>query len=72
MPPSEGPTRARYALDAEVTGDERLADVFRKVQMMHAGAARQAEGRLGLKDAEPRLTDVRAGGVTAQRDPGDV
>jgi hypothetical protein len=29
---------ARYALDAEVAGDERLADVFRKVQKMHAGS----------------------------------
>ena len=72
MPPSAGPTRARYTLDAEVTGDERLADAFRKVQMMHAGVAGQAEGMLGLKDAEPRLTDVRAGGVAAQGNPGDV
>ncbi|MBD0356341.1 MAG: hypothetical protein ICV57_04080, partial [Rubrobacter sp.] len=52
--PCEGPTRARYALDAEVTGDERLADVFRKVQVMHAGVTGQAEGMFGLKDAEPR------------------
>ncbi|MBD0356704.1 MAG: hypothetical protein ICV57_05930, partial [Rubrobacter sp.] len=34
----------RYALDAEVTGDERLANVFPKVQKMHAGVAGQAEG----------------------------
>ena len=40
--------------------------------MMHAGVAGQAEGMLGLKDAEPRLADVRAGGVAAQGDPGDV
>ncbi len=63
---------ARHALDAEVTGDERLANVFPKVQKMHAGVAGQAEGMLGLKEAEPRLADVRAGGVAAQGDPGDV
>ena len=55
-----------------MTDDEQLADVFRKVQKMHAGVAGQAEGMLGLNDAEPRLTDVRAGGVAAQGDPGDV
>jgi hypothetical protein len=63
---------ARYALVAEVTGAERLADVFRRVQKMHAGVPGQAEGMLGLKDAEPRLTDVRASRVAAQGDPGNV
>ena len=44
---------ARYALDAEVTSDEGLANVFPKVQKVHAEVAGQAEGMLDLKDAEP-------------------
>jgi len=51
---------ARYALDAEVTGDERLANVFPKVQEVHAGVARHPFGR------------CPGGWGSGPGDPGDV
>jgi hypothetical protein len=52
----------RYASDAEVAGDERLAGFFRETQAMHTQVAERAKGLLGILEPPPEF------GVT----PGDV
>lgn len=65
---------AGYALGAEATGNERLAEFFREVQRIHARIAERTEGILGVKStpalvASKGPTDVQDEG---DPDPGDV
>jgi hypothetical protein len=45
----------RYAADAEVTGDERLADFFREAQAMQAQLAERAKELLGILESPPEF-----------------
>jgi hypothetical protein len=45
----------RYASDAEVAGDERLAGFFRETQAMHTQVAERAKGLLGILEPPPEL-----------------
>src|SRR3712207_8882268 len=44
----------RYAADAEVTGDERLAAFFRDAQAMQAQLAERSKQLLGILETPPR------------------
>jgi len=68
----ETDTCAGYALDAEVAGNDNLADFFREVRRTHARVAKRAEGMLGVRGDEPRLTNVRLNAIPTEGDPGDV
>jgi hypothetical protein len=48
----------RYAADAEVAGDERLAGFFRETQIMQSQIAERAKGLLGI--LEPRRSSAPA------------
>lgn len=63
---------AGYALDAEATGNERLAGFFREVQGTHARIARRAKGVLVVPDDEHHPAGVRSSSIPAEGDPGDV
>ncbi len=59
----------RYALDAETTGDERLAAFFRETQVMQSQIAERAKGLLGILEPPPEFgassaTDTTASGST--------
>ena len=59
----------RYALDAETTGDERLAAFFRETQVMQSQIAERAKGPLGILEPPPEFgassaTDTTASGST--------
>lgn len=60
-----------YALDAETTGDERLAAFFREAGVLQAQLAERAKGMLGIPESgvapEPPPGDV-TGGIS----PGDI
>jgi hypothetical protein len=43
----------RYASDAEIAGDERLAAFFRETQRMHTQVAERAKGLLGILEPPP-------------------
>jgi hypothetical protein len=45
----------RYASDAEVAGDERLAAFFREAQAMHTQVAERAKGLLGILEPPPEF-----------------
>ena len=45
----------RYAADAEVAGDERLAAFFRETQVMHTQMANRAKGLLGILEPPPEF-----------------
>ena len=45
----------RYAADAEVAGDERLAAFFREAQAMHTQMAERAKGLLGILEPPPEF-----------------
>ncbi len=45
----------RYASDAEVAGDERLAAFFRETQAMHTQMAERAKGLLGILELPPEF-----------------
>ena len=45
----------RYAADAEVAGDERLAAFFRETQVMHTQMAERAKGLLGILELPPEF-----------------
>ena len=45
----------RYAADAEVTGDERLADFFRDAQAMQAQLAERTKELLGIPESLPEF-----------------
>jgi hypothetical protein len=45
----------RYASDAEITGDERLAVFFREAQTMHTQVAERAKGLLGILEPPPQF-----------------
>jgi len=45
----------RYASDAEITGDERLAALFRETQTMQAQIAERAKGLLGILEPPPEF-----------------
>jgi hypothetical protein len=63
---------AGYALEAEVTGNEQLADFFRDVQRTYTSVAGRAEEMLDSGGEGRTPTGVRPGGVPAEGDPGDV
>ena len=52
----------RYAADAEVTGDERLAEFFREAQVMQAQLAERSKELLGIPESPPEF-GVTPGGV---------
>src|SRR3712207_9447140 len=52
----------RYAADAEVSGDERLAAFFREAQVVQTELAERAKGMLGIDPSSGNLPGV-AGGV---------
>lgn len=59
----------RYASDAEVAGDERLAAFFRETQTMQTQVAERAKGLLGILEPPPEfgtspVTDTTASGST--------
>ena len=45
----------RYASDAEIAGDERLAAFFREAQTMHTQMAERAKGLLGILEPPPQF-----------------
>jgi hypothetical protein len=45
----------RYASDAEIAGDERLAAFFREAQTMHTQVAERAKGLLGILGPPPEF-----------------
>jgi hypothetical protein len=52
----------RYAADAEVTGDERLAEFFREAQVMQAQLAERSKELLGIPESPPEF-GATPGGV---------
>ena len=57
----------RYAADAEVAGDERLASFFREAQGMQTQLAERAKGMLGIGQVSHREAfDVPPEGMVAQ------
>jgi hypothetical protein len=58
-------TAGVYAVDAEATGDERLAAFFREAQGVHVGAAEQAKGLLGILEGAPEEGSYSAGTESA-------
>ena len=54
----------RYAADAEVTGDERLAEFFREAQVMQAQLAERSKELLGIPESPPEF-GATPGGVTS-------
>ena len=69
----------RYASDAEVAGDERLAAFFRETQAMQTQVAERAKGLLGIREPTPeeggipRIEDVgRRRGRGTEPPRGDV
>ncbi len=59
-----------YALDAEATGNERLASFFRDVQETYTSVAERTEEILGGEGQLP--AGRRPDSVVAGEDPGDV
>lgn len=64
-----------YAIDAEATGDERLAAFFREAQDAQTQIAQRAKRLLGIVEAPPETgigpEDI-SGGVPPEGSPGDV
>jgi hypothetical protein len=61
----------RYASDAEISGDERLAAFFRETQVMQSQIAERAKGLLGILEPPPEFgtgpaTDTTASGSTPE------
>jgi hypothetical protein len=53
----------RYASDAEISGDERLAAFFREAQAMQTGMAEHAKRLLGILEPPPEFgSDPATGG----------
>jgi hypothetical protein len=56
-------TCERYALDAEVAGDERLVAFFRETQALQSGIAEEAKWHLGILEPPPEFgADSATGG----------
>lgn len=63
----------RYALDAEVAGDDRLAGFFREVQVLNTGVAERTKDLLGIRGAAPGTERAPTAGYVPPGDrPGDV
>ena len=45
----------RYALDADASGDERLATFFREAQILQTELAERAKGLLGILEPPPEF-----------------
>ncbi len=63
----------RYASDAEVAGDERLAAFFRETQTMQTQVAERAKGLLGILEPPPEFgvpPDAISGGAAPPPTPG--
>ena len=58
----------RYAADAEVVGDERLAAFFRETQAMHTQMAERAKGLLGILEP-PSEFGVEPGTISGGGQP---
>jgi hypothetical protein len=61
----------RYASDAEIAGDERLAAFFREAQTMHTQVAERAKGLLGILEPPPAF-GVEPGTISGGVPPQDV
>jgi hypothetical protein len=59
----------RYASDAEIAGDERLAAFFREAQVVQAQIAERAKGLLGILEPPPEL-GVEPGTISGGIPPG--
>jgi hypothetical protein len=59
----------RYASDAEVSGDERLAAFFREAQLLQTELAERAKGMLGISPAT-RVSSENSSGVAGGAEPG--
>ena len=59
----------RYASDAEVAGDERLAAFFRETQAMQSQVAERAKGLLGILEPPPEF-GVEPGTISGGVPPG--
>jgi hypothetical protein len=59
----------RYASDAEIAGDERLAAFFREAQVVQAQIAERAKGLLGILEPPPEL-GVEPGTISGGVPPG--
>ena len=62
----------RYAADAEIAGDERLAAFFRETQVMQSQIAERAKGLLGILEPPPEFGTSSATGTTASGSRPDV
>jgi hypothetical protein len=62
-------TCGRYASDAEIAGDERLAVFIRETQTMHTQIAERAKGLLGILEP-PSEFGVEPGTVSGGVPPG--
>ena len=62
----------RYASDAEVAGDERLAAFFRESQAMHTQMAERAKGLLGILEPPPEFSTGPATETTASGSTPDI
>jgi hypothetical protein len=62
----------RYASDAEVAGDERLAAFFRETQAMQSQMAERAKGLLGILEPPPEFGTGSATGTTAKGSTPDM
>ena len=55
----------RYASDAEIAGDERLAAFFRETQTIQTQIAERAKGLLGILEPPPEFGTTPATDTTA-------
>ena len=63
----------RYASDAEITGDERLAAFFREAQVMQTQLAERAKDMLGIRGrSRPDAFDVPPEGMVRQDAPPEA
>jgi len=62
----------RYASDAEVAGDERLAAFFRETQALQSQIAERAKGLLGILEPPPEFSTGPATGTTASASTPDM
>ena len=65
----------RYASDAEISGDERLAAFFREAQGMQTALAERAKGMLGILEPPPEFgtgPSTRGPDITARGSTPDM
>ena len=65
-------TCERYALDAEVAGDEGLAAFFRETKALQTSVAEAAKQRLGIIEPPPELGAGPAAGGSGETSRGST